>query len=86
MATIDQLCTSILDMPEDEVYTLIRNLRQARRTKPEAPRTHKKAVKGTRAATAEIKGSGSKVSLDVLTKTLTPEQREKLLKELGVSL
>lgn len=84
MATIDQLAVSFLDMSEADALALIKDIRQRRRTKPEAPRTFKKAVKGTRDASAIIKGSGSKVGLDTLTKTLTPDQRAALLKELGV--
>jgi hypothetical protein len=83
MATIEQLTVSFLNMPEQEAYDLIKNLRQVRRTKPESARTYKKAKKGTRSAKATIKGSGSKVDLTTLMKTLTPAQREALLKEFG---
>jgi hypothetical protein len=84
MATVDQLTVSILDMPEQEVFELIKNLRQVRRTRPAAARTYKKSAKGTRSSEAIIKGSGKNVDPMTLLKTLTPAQRKALLKDLGV--
>ncbi len=86
MATIDQLTTSILDMADDEVFTLIKTMRQSRRTRPETYRTHKKAAKGSRNKAAVIKKGSSKLELDTLVKTLTPEQKAGLLKQLGVDV
>jgi len=85
MATIDQLAVSILDMSEQEAFDFVKNLRHVRRTPPDNPKKYKKAKKGTRSANAAIKGSGSKVDANTLAKTLTPEQRAELLKELGVT-
>lgn len=86
MATVDQLTVSLLDMPDQDAYDLVKRIRTLRRAKPEAPRTFKKATKGTRSAEAIIKGSGSKVDPMTLLKTLTPAQREALLKEMGITL
>lgn len=86
MATIDQLTISFLDMPEKDAYNLVRNLREIRRAKPQAARTHKKNVKGTRSADAIIKGKAPKVGIDTLMKTLTPAQKQALLKEMGIDV
>ena len=86
MATTDQLVTSILDMSPDDAFQFVRDLRQSRRTPPEDWRKNakKKNAKGTRDASAKIRGKATKIDPTTLAATMSKEQREAILKELGV--
>ena len=89
MASIDSLCKSFLDMDMEEKTTLIRRIREARRQLPAAPKKHTNGkAKGTRSASATINGSGkgtnSKIDPMTLLKSMSQEERARLLKELGI--
>jgi hypothetical protein len=70
MANLDDLCKSITEISFDEALGLIRGIRLSRRTP-------KKAIKSK-----TKKPSTTKKSSETLFAMLTPEQKEKLLKEL----
>jgi len=84
MATIESLVVSFTQMTTKEQFDLVMDIRQRRRTKPTNPRKFKRNAKGKSKAHAKIKGSTSKLSPDALLTALSPEDKNKLLKELGV--
>ena len=86
MATIDSLTVSFLDLKTDEAYALIKDIRAARRAKPVEPKKFKKNAKGTRGAEALITAGKGKVSAEDAVKLLTPEQKLKLLRDMGVDV
>lgn len=85
MASIDDLKVSYLLMSPAEQYSLIRTIRELRRTRPESSKNFKKATKGTRSADTSIKKAKGVSKIDPLTllNTLSKGEKEKLLKELG---
>ena len=86
MATIDNLIVKFTDLPQKEAYAFIRDLRALRRIKPESPKAYKKSTKGTRGAKAKVRGGLSKLKPKEIAQILSPEQKKKLLRELGVDV
>jgi len=84
MATIESLVTSFIEMSTKDQYDFIMDIRKRRRTKPINPRKIKRNAKGKSGAKAKIKASGKALSPETLLHALSPEDKAKLLKELGV--
>jgi hypothetical protein len=70
MATIHDLKKSILELPDEEAFELIKEVRFKRRQAP------KKAKKGT------PKRSPRKLDIKSMVQTMSEEQRQKLISEL----
>jgi hypothetical protein len=83
MANIDNLCVSLLNMPEEEAMKFLHELRALRRVRPDAPRK-KKAAKGKRTATETTKGRKkvSKLTAAQAVESMSPEQKKQLLLKL----
>ena len=83
MANVDNLCTSFVDMPEEEAMKFLHELRASRRVRPDAPRK-KKSAKGKRTATEKTKGrkKESKLTAAQAVESMTPAQKAQLLKQL----
>ena len=86
MATIDDLIIPFTDLSQKDAYDFIRDLRAIRRIKPESPKAYRKSTKGTRGAKAKVKGNLSKLKPAEIARILTPEQKLKLLREMGVDV
>ena len=84
MATIESLVRSFSQMSTKEQYDFVMDIRQRRRTKPVNPRKIKRNAKGKSGAKAKIKSSGKALTPETLLHALSPEDKAKLLKELGV--
>ena len=74
MATISNLTTSFLNLPDSEAYALIRHLRELRRMLPPKP---EKKVK-----TAKKNPKKVTQTLDMMMDMMTPEQTQALLEKL----
>lgn len=84
MATIDDLCISITEMPFDDAMKRIMICRQARRAAlTEAFEKRKEASEKKQAKTkTKSKKPAKQLSMDDLFNVLNPEQKAALLKEL----
>lgn len=88
---IDQLKVPFLELSEENKFFLVRKIRDERRNiidakkRKEAAGNGTRRGKGTRSASAEIKSKVKdlKLSPELLLKTLSKSEKEKLLKELG---
>ena len=85
MAMIESLVTSFVGMSTKEQFDFIMTIRQRRRTKPDNPRKFKRNAKGKSGAKARIKGSKAKLTPEALLLAMSPEDKAKLLRELGVN-
>jgi hypothetical protein len=72
MATIDNLCLSILEMPRDQVMALILERRQNLRTKPDK-----------QPSKAKSKAKPKTINLESLINGMSKEAKMKLIAELG---
>jgi len=84
MATIEALVAPYIKMSTKDQYSFIMEIRKRRRTKPDNPRKFKRNAKGKSSAKAKIKASGKTLTPETLLHALSPEDKAKLLKELGV--
>lgn len=84
MATIDSLVEPFTEMSAAEQQSLIHSIRERRRTKPESTKKYRKSAKGKRTASTKISGGTAKISPEALLDGMSSDDKEKLLRELGV--
>lgn len=82
MAMIESLVNSFVKMSAKEQFDFIMAIRQRRRTRPENPRKFKRNAKGKRDPKKTV--TGKKLTPEALLHALSQEDKDKLLRELGV--